>query len=237
LLGVAALGFLGYALSLTHSRGGFVSLLSALLSFLFARYGWRKALPFACLVLPVLFVLFAGRQTDLETGSGTGQTRIQMWNDGLVFLAKAPVFGIGPGQYKGAAGLVAHNSFVQAYGETGFFGGTLFVGAFYCAILALYRLGSRPGTIADPELQRLRPYLMGIVGGHIGAMMSMSLTDMIPTYTVLALVAVYLRVSPLRPPLPSLPRWNAGLVLRMAGVSALTVAAFYAYVRLNFHTG
>jgi O-antigen ligase len=234
---LAALLFFGYAISLTHSRGGFVGLLAGLLTFLFARYGWRKALPVAALVLPVLFVLFGGRQTDLDIESGTGQTRIQMWNDGLVFLVRNPLFGIGTGQYRGAAGLVAHNSFIQAYGETGFFGGTLFVGAFYCAALTLYRLGSREETIADDQLRRLRPYLMGLVGGHIGAMISMSLTDMIPTYTILAIVAAYLRVTPLRPPLPNLPRFNGGLALRLVAVSVLTVATFYAYVRLNFHIG
>jgi len=234
---VAALGFLGYAITLTHSRGGFVGLLIGLLSFLVARFGWRKALPVAALVLPVLFILFGGRQTDLDIDSGTGQGRIQLWNDGLVLFTRAPFFGLGTGLFREEIGHVVHNAYLQAYSELGFFGGTLFVGAFYCAVSALYRLGLHQGQIVDPELQRLRPYLVGLVGGYMGCMLTMSVTDMLPTYTVLGLVTAYQRGTVVRPPLPSLPRFNAGLVLRRAGVSALTLVAFRLYVWFSFIPG
>src|SRR5262249_34962751 len=117
LLCLAVLVLLGYALTLTHSRGGFLGLLVALLSMLLVRLGWRKALPFAVLVLPVVFFLFGGRQTDLSVDSGTGQARVQLWSDGLVLFMGAPLFGIGAGNYASAAGLVAHNTFVQDYAE------------------------------------------------------------------------------------------------------------------------
>jgi O-antigen ligase len=234
---IGALGFLGYAVTLTHSRGGFVGLLIGVLSFLFARFGWRKALPVAAVLLPVLFLLFAGRQTDLDIDSGTGQQRIQLWNDGLVLFTQAPLFGIGARLFVEQIGRVVHNTYLQAYSELGFFGGTLFVGAFYCALSALYRIGVREEQIVDPELRRLRPYLVGLVGGYMGCMLTMSLTDMIPTYTVLGMVVAYVRMTPIRPPVPSQLRFDPGLILRIAMVSALTLVFFRLYVWQTFVAG
>jgi O-antigen ligase len=234
---LAAMIFFGYAFTLTHSRGGFIGLIFGLLSFLLARFGWRKALPFTAALLPALFFLFAGRQTDIDTTQGTGQDRIQLWNDALIAFIRNPLFGLGTGLFQQSAGLVAHNSYLQAYSELGFFGGTLFVGAFYLAVVSLYRLGSCQERIIDPELRRLRPYLVGLVGGFMGCMATMSLTDMLPTYMVLAVVVAYLRVATVRPPLPQLPRFQPGLVLRLAGVSALTLVVFRLYVWFTFIAG
>ena len=43
----------------------------------------------------------------------------------------------------------------------------------------------------DPEQQRLRPYLVGLIGGFMGCMLTMSLTDMLPTYTLLGTITVF----------------------------------------------
>src|SRR5439155_26897444 len=157
---LAALLFFGYAITLTHSRGGFIGLLFGVGSFLVARFGWRRAVPFAAVLLPVLFILFAGRQTTIDTSSDTAQGRIQLWNDGLVAFTKNPLFGLGTGLFQQEAGLVAHNSYIQAYSELGFFGGTLFVGAFYLCLWSLHRLGLCQEQIIDPDLRRLRPCLI-----------------------------------------------------------------------------
>lgn len=227
---LAALGLLGYALTLTHSRGGFLGLLVALLGLLIARFGWRKAVPFALVSLPVLFVVFGGRQTDLNVESGTGQTRVQLWSDGLVLFMRAPLFGIGTGNYQSRAGLVAHNTFVQNYAELGLFGGTLFVGAYYCALTALRRLSLHDAQILDPELRRLLPYLIAVVAGYMGCMLSMSLHNMVPTFTILGLVTVYVRLAATRPPVPML-RFDLTLILHMIVLSVLTVLMFHFYVR------
>jgi O-antigen ligase len=236
LLCLAALGLFGYAMTLTHSRGGFLGLLVALLSLLFARFGWRKAIPVAVLVLPIVFFLFGGRQTDLNVDTGTGQTRVQLWSDGLVLFMRAPIFGIGSGNYASRAGLVAHNTFVQNYAELGFFGGTLFVGAFYCAFSTLCRLSRHQGQILDPELRRLLPYLVAVVAGYMGCMLSMSLHNMVPTFTILGLATVYVRIAATRPPVP-MPRFDAAFIVRMLALSAATVLAFHFYVRATMVVG
>jgi O-antigen ligase len=236
LLCLAAVGLFAYALTLTFSRGGLLGLLVALGSFLLARYGWRKALPFGILVLPALLFLSGGRQADFSLDSGTGQERIRLWSDGLVLFMRAPFFGIGTGNYAEAAGHVAHNTFIQCYTELGFFGGVLFVGAFYLAIYALYLLHRHRSQILDPEMRRLLPYVVGIVAGHMGCMLSMSLHDMIPTYAILGIVTAYLRIAVTRPSVP-LPRFSSTLVLRLAALGAILLVTFHIYVRFAIVVG
>ena len=86
-------------------------------------------------------------------------------------------------------------------------------------------------------MRRLRPYLIGLVSGFIGCMITMSLTDMIPTYAVLSMVVAYLGVTAIRPPLPNLPRFDSRLVLRLSAVSALTLVFFRLYVWYTFVAG
>jgi O-antigen ligase len=211
-------------------------MLIAVGSFLFARFGWRKALPFAVLLLPGLLVVFGGRQADFSLDSGTGQERIRLWSDGLVLFMRAPFFGIGTGNYAEAAGHVAHNTFIQCYTELGFFGGVLFVGAYYLACYDLYLMRRHQTKILDPEMRRLLPYLVGLVAGHMGCMLSMSLHDMIPTYAILGMVTAYLRVAVARPPV-SLPRFSSGLVLRLGALGAILLLCFHIYVRFVIVVG
>src|SRR5205085_1542342 len=79
---------------------------------------------------------------------------------------EAPLFGIGYREYSEQVGQVAHNSFVHCYTELGFFGGTAFLGAFFCTLLALFRLGGQRVPTADPALARLRPYVLTLVLGY-----------------------------------------------------------------------
>jgi hypothetical protein len=68
-------------------------------------------------------------------------------------------------------------------------------------------------------------------------MLTMSLTDMIPTYTVLGMVVAYVRMTDIRPPVPSQLRFNPGLILRISMVSALTLVFFRFYVWQTFIPG
>src|SRR5262249_47183431 len=130
----------------------------------------------------------------------------------------------------------AHNTFVQDYAELGFFGGTLFVGAFYCALSTLRQFSLHERQILDPELRRLLPFLMAVVVGYMGCMLFMSLHNMVTTYTMLGLVTVYIRIAATRPPVP-MPQFDSSLVLRMIALSAATVVAFHFYVRYTMVVG
>src|SRR5207245_1584415 len=115
---------------LTRSRGGFLAMLAGLGVTVGMRYGRQRAALVAAVGLPLLLVLFAGRQTDLNTGSGTGQTRIQIWSDWLDKFKGDPLLGVGvdvrdvdsalaKDGHKVVArmGHAAHNSFLQAFAD------------------------------------------------------------------------------------------------------------------------
>lgn len=220
-------------ITLTQSRGGLLGLLAGLLGLFCARFGWRKTIPLAILMVPAVLLLVGGRQANITTGSGTGQERIELWNEGLILFRRAPLFGIGYNMYADEVGLVAHNSYIHCYTELGFFGGTLFLGAFCLALTGLRQLGSGRISIPDPELRRLRPYLIAIISAYCIGMYSLSRAYVQPTYLVLGLVAVYLRLASDKPPL----RLDAWLLQRVTLVSVAVLAFLHVYVRLFVRYG
>jgi len=231
----APLALFGHALMLTHSRGGFLGMLAALVVLLAARLG-RKALPLGVVVLPVVFLLFAGRQTSLSAGNGTGQTRVQLWFEGMTLFVGRPVFGIGSDRYAEYAGHVAHNSFIHCYTELGLVGGTLFLGAFYLAAWSLVRLGGRGVPPVSDALRRQRPYVLAIVAGYAGGLMSLSCPYIIPTYTVLGLAAIYVRLAERELGVP-VARLNVALVRRLGVLSVVFVVVAQVVVRVIARAG
>ena len=137
-LWLVPVGLFGYALMLTHSRGGLIGLAAGLGILAVARLGIRLGLPLAILAVLALLAVFAGRQTDFSLDdSDTGQARLQLWAEGLGLMWRNPVTGVGVHEYLEEVGKQAHNSFVQAFVETGLIGGTFFTGAFFLAIYGL----------------------------------------------------------------------------------------------------
>jgi hypothetical protein len=231
---VAPLAVFGYALSLTHSRGGFLALLGSLAVLGGLRLGKWKLIAAGGLLLPLLFVLAAGRQTNLTTTEGTGQQRIRLWSDGLEAFKESPVLGIGMDGYPNIAGkYVAHNSFVHCYTELGFLGGTLFAAAFYLALWVPYRHASWQARIQNRELLRARPYVTAIIAGYVAGMLSSSRSYSQLTYLLLALGTVYCRLAADRLSAP-LARLDLSLVRRVTVISAILLALTYLFVRISF---
>ncbi|HEX8523945.1 MAG TPA: O-antigen ligase family protein [Tepidisphaeraceae bacterium] len=223
-----------YALMLTYSRGGMLALFAGLGVLFASRYGWRRTIVASVILVPALLMTFGGRQTDFNAKEGTGQERIRLWAEGFERLQHSPVFGIGTNKLSEEIGLVAHNSYVQAYVEMGFFGGTLFVGAFFLAMWCVYRLGKiRPEAI-DPELWRLRPYVLSIVAGTVVGMLTSTRTYNLPTYMVLGLAASYVRLTADQVPGARL-KINRKLLGQLCMVSLAVFFTTYIYIRLSVH--
>ena len=227
LLWIGPLALLGHALTLTQSRGGFLNLICGLLTFLAVRFG-RKAGPVAVICLPLLLVVFGGRQTALSVTGGTGQQRTQIWADYLQLARRNPVFGIGCSNSLNYIDHVAHNSFIHCFVELGFVGGAAFLGAFGLAFWSVKRLAPGRVKILDPPLERLRPLMLAMVVSYVVGMMTLSRAYVIPTYNVLGLVVAYTHLAATRPSLPALS-FNARLLvwLGLAGVAFLIVITFY----------
>jgi hypothetical protein len=219
----------GIAQALTYSRGGFLGMLVGLLVLLWGRFGIRRTMQLSLVALPILFVLFAGRQTRLDTSAGTGHHRITIWSDCFDEWRTSPLFGIGMNNYPRSFGIVAHNSFVHSLVELGLIGGTCFLGAFYLGVLLPFKARIPP---AENELRRFRPYLMGIVSGYMMGMTSSSINYIVPTYTVVGLAAVHAGLA--KPYLPArLRSLNSRLVKHLALVSLLGVVGLYLFIRLS----
>jgi len=203
LLWAAPMVFCGYALTLTQSRGGLASLMAGLVAYCVGRFG-RKAVVIAAPFLPVLLAFFGGRQSSGGLTSGTGQQRVQIWTEYIGFFRDNPVLGLGWKLGAENVAYVAHNSYLQGYGEQGFAAGTLFVGAFYLAFRTFGKIMTRPDPkAAVTEAARLRPCLMGVVVSQMVGMMALTRNYSLPTYTVLGLVAAYARFARVDPPLPT----------------------------------
>jgi putative inorganic carbon (hco3(-)) transporter len=235
LLWLTPFSLFGYALMLTRSRGGFIALMAGLLVLLVSRFGARRAIFLSVVLLPPILIVFGGgRQTTISTSDGTGQSRIQLWMDGLMLFRQAPLFGIGTNQYGKAVGHVAHNSYIHAFTEMGFFGGTLFAGMVYYSLWTVYRLGRSKEQIADPELRRMQPYVMAALTGFSAGMLPLSLCYEMPTYTIFGLATSFIRLANPEPPLPGTDL-DGRLVNRLLLVGIVTLAVFYVFTKSTVH--
>jgi hypothetical protein len=233
---IALLFLFGYALMLTHSRGGFLALLAGIGALLHMRFGGKRTLVLAAVCLPLMFVVFAGRMTSISSGDGTGQSRIQLWAEGLQFFQQSPLFGIGADNYRTMSRHVAHNSFIHSYAELGLFGGTLFIAAFYFAFRGLHlskqmQDNKTESAETDLELRRLLPYLTAVIVAYTVGIAFLSRCYIVPTYMILGLATVYLRLHATQQEI-KLPSWSGFLLPRLAGLSICFLVGAHVFIRM-----
>jgi len=180
-----------YSLALTHSRGGLLTLAAGFLGYYGSRFGARKAVLIIMLCAPLPMILFSGRQTDIKLSGGTGQDRVNLWREGMVLFNQYPLFGIGMEQYAENVGLVAHNSFVHAYVELGFLGGTCFLTVFAFSLRTLHSLQDDKKLRTESRLWRSRDLLTGAFAAFAVGFLSLSRCYFVPTYLLFGLATSY----------------------------------------------
>lgn len=228
---IALVLLFGYALLLTQSRGGFLALMAGMATLVHLRYGMKTTVLLGAVCVPIALAVFAGRMTSISAQDGTGQSRIQLWSDGLLFFQQSPIVGIGMENYRQFSRHVAHNSFIHCYAELGLFGGTLFLGAFYFALVGVFRARPEPESSDDPELGRLHPFLMASLVAYTLGICFLSRSYIVPTYLMLGIAVVYLRLRAEGAAEPA-PIWQRFVWPRLAGVSVSFLIASYAFVRM-----
>lgn len=223
----------GYALLLTHSRGGFTAAGAALLVFLAARYGWRNTIPLACIILPIFVVGFSGRQTrlDLTNPNDTFQARMELWSESFDHFRAEPFFGVGQGKLTDLIGHVCHNSYLHAFTEMGLIGGIAFAGAFYLALRGLSEAASD-----QPDLARLRPFVLAAVAGYAMGLASLSRCYTVPTQLILAVGTIFLTLAG-RKDHPAIPRFDVACTRRILGVGVVLLFGTYLFLRLMIERG
>ena len=226
------IGVLLWAFELTRSRGGFLAMAAAVSVMLFNRLGWRRGLMVVVLCCPILIPFLDARQTDFDLGNtnDTAQGRMEIWRDSMVLFHHEPIFGLGVDRLVQEVGLVAHNSFVQAFAETGLIGGTMFVGAIYVPIAILWQVRQRTRVLND-ELMLWNTSLLAICVGYAVGIFSLSRNYVVPTYLPAALATSYCGVIAARyPALES--RLSRSLFRQVAIASVACVALLEVWCRL-----
>ena len=217
----------------TKSRGGLLACGAGGLSFIIIRYGGKVAVVAGILAIAVL-PLVAGRQTEVDLEDGTGQERIQLWREGFEAM-KSPdiLFGIGQSNFADLAGLVAHNSYIHAYVELGVIGGTFFFGCFFFIGLQFYRMSRLPEAIINPELLRMRPFIVGMIVGWGTSLFSLSRCYVVPTYLVFGTCAAYLNLVWIHTESGQpLVIWDRTHLFRLYSASACTFVGLYVFTAI-----
>jgi O-antigen ligase len=229
----APIGFLGYALTLTQSRGGLLALLAGCGALMYCKYGAARAAMLGAAGTPVLLAGFSGRQSDFggAISEGTGASRAELWSDGLQLFKDSPVFGIGHRMFQEEVGHVAHNSFLHTYVELGFFGGLMFLGVFAIAGWSLWNLRQVRYQVDHQGLQHFLIYGIAILAAYCVAMMSLSRCYVAPTYLIAGSAAAYERLT--RPQTSLSPIVFNGKVVTTLGVTSIGfLGLVYFYIKI-----
>ena len=184
-----------YGLYCTQSRGGVLALAVGSMAWLSMKYGGKVAIAIGVMGLMALPVAL-GRAGDIDVTSGSGQDRVQLWSDGLEAI-KGPrvIFGVGQGMYDQYARLVAHNSYIHAFVEMGFVGGTFFFGCVFFPLYAFWRMHYEKLHITDPQLHRLRPYVVAMLAAWCMGMCSLSRCYNESTYLIVGIAAAFINLA------------------------------------------
>lgn len=118
---------------LSKSRGGQAAVMLVFFIYMVRRFGLIAFLPAGLMGLPIM--LLGGRGG--EAADASTQQRYEAWATGLKLFQSNPVFGCGSGQFTQHHYLTAHNSFVLALAECGFFGLFLFTTMVYLTLKSL----------------------------------------------------------------------------------------------------
>ncbi len=225
-----------YGIYRTQSRGGLLALLGGVVVLAIGRLGLRRAMIAGAVALPVLFLGFSGRQTELTTSDGSAISRVQLWSDALEAFRGSPLLGIGPGGMEEQSGQVAHNSFLHAYAEWGMPGGWLFFAAYWAAIWGVLRLGRRTIQVLDEELAHLTPCLGAVLVAYCVGMLSLTRNYVIPTYLMLGLASSYLALVRTNPQKPQI-RFGMSLLGRTFAWSMVFLLTMQLFVKVAVRWG
>ncbi|UCF69322.1 MAG: O-antigen ligase family protein, partial [Acidobacteriota bacterium] len=180
-------------LYLANSRGGYLALAVTMLVFFRHRIGWKGVI-IAALLIAVVFSVGPSRLAELEGSDKSARNRVDMWAEGLEMLKYNPVFGIGKGEFGSYTGtLIAHNTFIETMGETGFVGLFFYIGLIYVAFKCLFHV-LRVSEKLSPRLVSLTQALLASLIAYLSASMFIS-TDFEPIYLLMGLSAAVFRMA------------------------------------------
>jgi len=178
-----------FALVLTYSRGGWISLLASLV--LFFAFSFKKIkshikplfITLAIFIIVTFIVIKpvgVGKtvqsiksELSSQTRSVSGNLRTTVWQNAFKIIKDNPIFGVGPGafgssyyRYQNVPWLYAkntHNHYLQYAAELGIIGFFLFAAVILSALFRVFRERKRLGD------ERRHPLLLGVIAALFGS--------------------------------------------------------------------
>ena len=220
-----------YAIALTRSRGVIPAL--ALLLFLAFRRRLGHTLSLVIGVvggLGAIVVGFTGGRALSLDDSAEG--RIEAWDSGLQMLKSSPVWGVGHGAFTDHHPLVAHNSFVHCFAETGLVGYFLWLALLVLTLRGLKRLQEcAPATEQGREARRWAQAVHLSLTGFLAGAFFLSRTYGVMLFLLLGLGTAVIDIS-------SQEEWSEpgpGFLSWMPAVGAIAVGSvigFWLLIRM-----
>jgi hypothetical protein len=166
LLAIATTVLVTICVVMTKSRSGQLTLIAVAGAYLIRRFRWRGVV--AGLMVAVPLLAYGGRSGAEADSSST--ERLECWQVGIEMWKKAPLMGVGYGNFGEYHFLTAHNSFILTLAEIGPLGLVLWTSVLYVAIKILVRalrdFSEKPGA------QVATSWAMALLAGMIGTVVS-----------------------------------------------------------------
>jgi putative inorganic carbon (hco3(-)) transporter len=140
LLLLACIGAVLWSTYLTNSRGAVLGLAAMLTCLSYRRYGLKRTLLIAPLLLVALVAGGPGRIDDMSADEDSAAGRVDAWYAGFEMFRERPLFGVGMGNFVEHNWLTAHNSFVLAMAELGTVGYFLWLALLATSIVTIRRI-------------------------------------------------------------------------------------------------
>lgn len=162
LVGLGALGVIGYALFLTQSRGGFLGVAAVAGSYAYRRFGGATGLVVLAVVVTVGLAAGSSRLQQIDARESSAQGRVEAWSAGLQMLKSHPLLGVGFDRFTDYHERVAHNSFLHTFAELGMVGGFCLVGLFYWHFVGASSRRDIAGASTSPIARDLWASAIGV---------------------------------------------------------------------------
>lgn len=205
LLALTCVGAMLYCIYLTNSRGAIVALAVMIGAYSLLRFGWRRSLVMAPLLLAVLVIAAPTRIDDISADEDSASGRIEAWYEGVQMLKSYPLLGVGKGQFVEHHFRTAHNSFVLAAAELGLIGYFFWLSLIALSAMMLAVLLRSPPPLTTPtsttgkrhaenaddswaEHQRLARILSYSLAGCLAAGFFLSRSYFVLLYLLLAMI-------------------------------------------------
>lgn len=184
-------GLLCYGVYLTNSRGGMLALMSTVYYFMVLRTGkLMVGGVIGSVIAAAILVLGPSRVGEISTAEASAYSRVELWYQGFLMLKSNPLFGVGFNMFTDDLPQTAHNSYVLAFGELGFFGFYMWMGLLYCTFKGLNAI--------QAKVPRLYNYTLGLQSGMVGfcaAGFFLSRTYVIIPYLIFSLTGALLHIA------------------------------------------